>query len=557
MYIQQKTPKVHIPLLITLLLILILVSWIPAGAQTTLTRQVVSGTDDAEEAVANGTAAYPVGYVKLTSGQAPAPGQVGTVTSIPNLQMVHEGNIEQLVGIRFTDLTIPNGATITNAYIQFTPDLGDGGPVTIRFQAQAADDAATFTTDNGNISDRARTTEKVLWTFTGVGDEWITTTVASTDPLHRTPNLAPVVQEVVDRPGWTSGYAMAFIASWGGASPYVAPPAGPSGQRRTAKSFERDPAQAPVLTIEYVVNGVGNTAPTVNAGSDQNITLPASATLDGTVTDDGLPTADVTTLWTKVSGPGDVTFAEDNAVDTTASFSAPGAYVLRLTANDGALATSDEIAITVAADTTPTNEAPTVDAGPNQTITLPSTATLDGTVTDDGIPAVATTLWTKVSGPGDVTFAEATAMDTTATFSAVGSYVLSLTATDGELSDSDEITITVTDDTTPTNEAPTVNAGTDQTITLPASATLDGTVTDDSLPTADVTTLWTKVSGSGDVTFAEDNAVNTTASFSAPGAYVLRLTANDGEIAASDDITITVVTEQSDTPSLLLPSISK
>ena len=66
--------------------------------------------------------------------------------------------------------------------------------------------------------------------------------------------------------------------------------------------------------------------PSVNAGPDQTITLPGSANLDGTVSDDGLPNPPgaVTTTWSKVSGPGTVTFGNANAVDTTASFSAGG-----------------------------------------------------------------------------------------------------------------------------------------------------------------------------------------------------------------------------------------
>ncbi len=93
----------------------------------------------------------------------------------------------------------------------------------------------------------------------------------------------------------------------------------------------------------------GNTAPIVNAGSDQSIILPVSASLDGTVTDDGLPNppAAITTTWTQQSGPGTVTFGNANAVDTTATFSAAGTYVLRLSANDDQLVAYDEISITV------------------------------------------------------------------------------------------------------------------------------------------------------------------------------------------------------------------
>ena len=64
-------------------------------------------------------------------------------------------------------------------------------------------------------------------------------------------------------------------------------------------------------------------------------------------------------------------------------------------------------------------------------------------MTDDGQPAggALSRLWTKVSGPGTVTFANALANTTNAAFSAAGDYVLRLTASDGTLSSSDEITI--------------------------------------------------------------------------------------------------------------------
>jgi hypothetical protein len=71
-----------------------------------------------------------------------------------------------------------------------------------------------------------------------------------------------------------------------------------------------------------------NQAPSVSAGADQSITLPGGATLNGTVTDDGLPAgSSVTQQWAKASGPGTVTFGDASAEDTTASFSTAGTYV--------------------------------------------------------------------------------------------------------------------------------------------------------------------------------------------------------------------------------------
>jgi uncharacterized repeat protein (TIGR02543 family) len=93
-----------------------------------------------------------------------------------------------------------------------------------------------------------------------------------------------------------------------------------------------------------------NIAPVVSAGLDQTITLPDdTASLNGTVTDDGLPNppGTVTTIWSKVSGPGTVSFANMSAVDTIATFSTAGAYSLRLTADDGEFARFDDIIITI------------------------------------------------------------------------------------------------------------------------------------------------------------------------------------------------------------------
>ena len=74
-----------------------------------------------------------------------------------------------------------------------------------------------------------------------------------------------------------------------------------------------------------------------------------------------------------------MTFGNANAVNTTASFSAAGSYVLRLTASDSALQASDDISVAVNS-AAPSNRAPSVNAGPDQTITLPGAANLDGTV---------------------------------------------------------------------------------------------------------------------------------------------------------------------------------
>ncbi len=288
------------------------------------------------------------------------------------------------------------------------------------------------------------------------------------------------------------------------------------------------------LTITVIPR---NQPPTVEAGPDQEVELPNSATLNGSVSDDALPRgATVTVNWSVVSGPGNVTFADANAATTTATFSAPGSYILKLTANDTEFTVEDQLTITVF----PENQPPTANAGEDQTIRLPNTAHLQGIVNDDGFPhgSTLTSTWTQVSGPAPVTFADASAADTTATFTADGTYVLRLTANDSRFTATDDVTITVL----PANEAPVVNAGADRTSAWPGGGLeLQGTLSDDGLPIGGtLVSTWSKVSGPGNVTFADSHSPNTSVTFGAPGVYTLRLTATDSEFSASDDLTVSL-----------------
>jgi hypothetical protein len=474
----------------------------PAGGAIATERRIAAGSDDAEQSAS--------GAVNLTSS---------------DLELTTDGNTQQVIGLRFPDLQLPQGAQILRSYLQFTTDEVSTGAANLTIRAQAADNAATFASTSGNISSRSWSTTSASWT----PPDWPTVGQAGT--AQQTMDLSAVLQTVVDRAGWAPGNAVALQITGTG--------------RRTARAFEAGATVAPLLRIEYSTGGTTptNQPPTVDAGPDATVQLPAAASLDGTVNDDGLPSSPgaVTTTWSRVSGPGTVTFGNAAATDTTATFSAAGTYVLRLTAADGQLSASDDVTINV--EPASSTNAPTVNAGPDASVQLPAAAVLSGTVNDDGLPSppgAVTTTWSTVSGPGTVTFGDPAAVETTARFSTAGTYVLRLTADDGQFSASDDVTINVTP-ASETNAPPTVDAGADATITLPASVSLDGTVTDDGLPSPpNLTTTWSKVSGPGDVTFASASSVDTTASFSAAGIYVLRLTASDTQLSSSDDVTIQV-----------------
>src|SRR5215471_6700815 len=110
------------------------------------------------------------------------------------------------------------------------------------------------------------------------------------------------------------------------------------------------------LSNKLVVYGLigpsgGNTAPVVNAGSDQVLTAPGDATLTATAVDDGNPSppGQMTTTWSLVNGPAAVTFSAANALTTTATFPVPGTYTVRFAASDGQATSSDDVTVVVGA----------------------------------------------------------------------------------------------------------------------------------------------------------------------------------------------------------------
>ncbi len=293
------------------------------------------------------------------------------------------------------------------------------------------------------------------------------------------------------------------------------------------------------FTFDVVAPPPINLPPGVNAGPDRVAVAGTAILLDATVTDDGRPTPTVATAWSKISGPGTVTFGNANLVDTTVTFSAAGTYTLRLTANDGQYSVYDEIVVIVSAPAV-VNTPPTVNAGTDRVAVAGTAISLDATVTDDGLPGPFTSVWSKISGPGTVTFGNVAAVDTTVTFSAAGTYTLRLTANDGQYSIFDEILVIVSAPAI-VNTPPVVNAGSDRNTVVGTAVSLDGTVTDDGRP-GPFTSVWSKISGPGTVTFGNASAIDTTASFSSAGTYVLRLTANDGQYTTYDEVTVIVST---------------
>ncbi|MFH0925314.1 MAG: Ig-like domain-containing protein [bacterium] len=209
----------------------------------------------------------------------------------------------------------------------------------------------------------------------------------------------------------------------------------------------------------------------------------------------------------------------------------------------GAKAAIDEFAIDYPETDDVSNKVPVVNAGKDITITLPETVTLSATVKDDGLPLEnpLTYSWQKVSGTGTVTFANPSAVNTIATFSATGTYELSLTANDGELSASDNVKITVKESfTPPANSPPELSPIGDKSITSGITLTFTLSATD---PDGDTLTyISTKLSGAqlsgAKFTWTPTIAQEGTSS-------TITFTVSDGK-GGQDSETITIKVEKKD-----------
>jgi hypothetical protein len=141
-------------------------------------------------------------------------------------------------GLRFTNAVIPRDATINSAFLQFTSDQGFAGnnttALTLNLFGEASDSATSFGGNFANVNGRTRTTASVNWSVPA----WTATGQAGA--AQRSPDLKAIVQEIVKRPGWQSGNALAMIIAG-------------SGGRREAESYDGNKTRAALLEVTFSV----------------------------------------------------------------------------------------------------------------------------------------------------------------------------------------------------------------------------------------------------------------------------------------------------------------
>jgi len=182
-------------------------------------------------------------------------------------------------GMRFLAIAISQELTITTAYVVFTSGgmSSSGLEQNTVLTGEAVDDAAVFSnlanyqgrrgTVVGGANDNNITTANVTWDAI---PQWIG------DTTYNSPEIKTVIQEIVDRGGWSSGNDMViFWDDHADRSTHTV------AGGRDAYSWDSDSDKAPLLHIEY-----STPQPTVTTSAETNTEVD-SVTLNGEITDVG------------------------------------------------------------------------------------------------------------------------------------------------------------------------------------------------------------------------------------------------------------------------------
>jgi type IV pilus assembly protein PilY1 len=156
------------------------------------------------------------------------------VTISSNSLELTRGTEVVLTGLRYQELRIPRGATITSAYLRFTSDALNTSDATLKFKAESIGDSTTFQNVNTNISARVTTGAEVTWATAN--------DFPLSDEMILSPDISTVLQEVVNRGDWCGGNSLNLIIE--GTSSV-------SSSARKASSLENGNGRTPQLIVAY------------------------------------------------------------------------------------------------------------------------------------------------------------------------------------------------------------------------------------------------------------------------------------------------------------------
>ncbi|MEE3259272.1 MAG: PKD domain-containing protein, partial [Candidatus Latescibacterota bacterium] len=183
------------------------------------------------------------------------------------------------------------------------------------------------------------------------------------------------------------------------------------------------------------------------------------------------------------------------------------------------------------------NQVPLAAAGTDQQVALEEEVSVDGSLSSDPEGAALGFTWrAAVENPVAIVFPE-----TLPRFSFVatvpGTYIFILSVSDGTLtSNPDSVRIAVA---SPDNQAPTADAGPDLIVGANSPIPLSGLGSND--PDGDpLSYQWTVLAAPMEIQLVDATTRQTTFTPTESGEYRFRLTVNDGELSASDQVAVLV-----------------
>jgi hypothetical protein len=216
-----------------------------------------------------------------------------------------------------------------------------------------------------------------------------------------------------------------------------------------------------------------------------------------------------------------------------------GTYEFQLTVTDNSGVTASDVVYVTVKPATVVGP-PSADAGSNQTITLPTnSATLTGSGAEPN-GTIVSYAWTQVSGPSTAAIGNANSATTVVSNLVAGIYRFKLTVTDNSGVTASATVLVTVNAAAVVPGAPSANAGTDQTITLPTnSVTLTGSGSESNGTI--VSYAWVQVSGPAAGIIGSAGGASTTVGGLIQGVYRFQLTVTDNSgVTASDIVTVTV-----------------
>ena len=455
---------------------------------------------------------------------------VNEVNVAPVLNTIGDQTVNEFVELTFTatasdddsltfsfDGTFPSGATITSAGVfTWTPTESQDGDHTITVQVTdgSLTDSETLTVTVNEVN--------VAPVLNAIGDQTVnelveltfTATASDTDVVDNLVNTLTFSFDGTFPPG--AAITSAGVFTW--------TPTELQDGDHTITVQVTDGSLTDSETLTVTVNEV-NVAPVLNTIGDQTVNEFVELTFTATASDD-----DSLTFLLDGTFPSGATITSAGVFTWTPTESQDGDHTITVQVTDGSLTDSETLTVTV----NEVNVAPVLNAIGDQTVNELVELTFTATASDtDVVDNLVNTLTFSFDGtfPPGAAITSAGVFTWTPTELQDGDHTITVQVTDGSLTDSETLTVTVNE----VNVAPVLNTIGDQTVNEFVELTFTATASDDD-----------SLTFSFDGTFPSGAAITSAGVFtwtpteSQDGDHTITVQVTDGSLTDSETLTVTV-----------------